>query len=253
MWLDDPERRNAMAPGFWEDFPTVVEEVGADPGTRVIVVAANGTAFTVGLDLPAFGPSLAGGGSSVADRRATQGMVKRMQRAFTVLSECPQPVIAVTHGWCIGAGVDLVTACDIRIAAADTVFSVRETRLAMVADIGTLQRLPRLISPGHVAELVYTGRDFTAAEAEAMGLVNRVLPDREAALAHGIELADAIAANSPLAVQGSKAVLRAGEGRSVGEALDYVALWNAAYLHSDDLGEAMRAFTEKRSPDFGGT
>ncbi len=253
VWLDDPERRNAMAPAFWDEFPAAVEAAASDPDTRAIVIAANGPAFTVGLDLAAFGPTLAAGGSSVADRRGTQAMVKRMQRTFTAVADCPQPVIVVTHGWCIGAGVDLITACDIRVAAADTVFSVRETRLAMVADVGTLQRLPRLVSPGHVAELVYTGRDFTAAEAEAMGLVNRVLPDRDAAVAHGMELAEAIAANSPLAVQGSKAVLRAGEGRSVSAALDYVALWNAAYLHSDDLGEAIRAFTEKRPPEFGGT
>jgi enoyl-CoA hydratase len=253
VWLDNPERRNAMAPPFWEEFPTAVAAAASDEGTRAIVIAGNGPAFTVGLDLAAFAPVLAGGGSSVADRRGTHEMVKRMQRTFTTVADCPQPVIAVTHGWCIGAGVDLITACDIRVAAADTVFSVRETRLAMVADVGTLQRLPRLVSPGHVAELVYTGRDFTAAEAEAMGLVNRVLPDRESAIAHGIELAEAIAANSPLAVQGAKAVLRAGDGEGVAAGLDYVALWNAAYLHSDDLGEAIRAFEEKRPPEFGGT
>ena len=123
----------------------------------------------------------------------------------------------------------------------------------MVADVGTLQRLPRIVGPGHVAELVYTGRDFTAAEAEAMGLVNRVLPDRDTAVAHAVELADAIAANSPLAVQGSKAVLRAGEGHAVAQALDYVAVWNAAFLHSGDLSEAVRAFAEKRPPDFTGS
>ena len=252
VWLDNPDRRNAMAPAFWDEFPAVVEAAAADAETRVIVVAATGPAFTVGLDLTAFGPILAGGDTGVAGRRETYAMVKRMQRTFSVLADCPQPVIAATHGWCIGAGVDLITACDIRIAAADTVFSVRETRLAMVADVGTLQRLPRLIGPGHLAELVFTGRDFTAAEAEAMGLVNRTLPDRDAAIASALELAGAIAANSPLAVQGAKAVLRAGEARSVGEALDYVALWNAAFLGSDDLGEAIRAFAERRPPEFGG-
>lgn len=252
VWLDNPDRRNAMAPEFWEEFPAVVGAIGAGVETRAIVVAANGPAFTVGLDLVAFGPILAGAAPGVAGRRDTYAMVKRMQHAFSALADCPQPVIAATHGWCIGAGVDLITACDIRLAAADTVFSVRETRLAMVADVGTLQRLPRLIGPGHVAELVYTGRDFTAAEAEAMGLVNRVLPDRDTTIDHAVELAEAIAANSPLAVQGSKAVLRAGEGRSVEDALDYVALWNAAFLHSDDLGEAMDAFADRRPPEFGG-
>ncbi len=189
VWLDDPERRNAMAPAFWDEFPATVAGVSAEPGCRAIVVAAHGPAFTVGLDLAAFGSTLGEGGSTVADRRQTLAMVKRMQRTFSALADCPQPVIVATHGWCIGAGVDLVTAADIRIAAADTVFSIRETRLAMVADVGTLQRLPRIIGPGHVAELVYTGRDFSAAEAEGMGLVNRVLPDRDAAIAHAVELA----------------------------------------------------------------
>ncbi len=216
VWLEDPERRNAMAPAFWDEFPAAVEAGGSPtrtPGRSSSPPMARPSPS--GSTWPPSDPTLGGGGSSVADRRGTQAMVKRMQRTFTAVADCPQPVIAVTHGWCIGAGVDLITACDIRVAAADTVFSVRETRLAMVADVGTLQRLPRLVGPGHVAELVYTGRDFTAAEAEAMGLVNRVLPDRDAAVAHGMELAEAIAANSPLAVQGSKAVLRAGEEKSV--------------------------------------
>jgi enoyl-CoA hydratase len=252
VWLDDPERRNAMAPVFWDEFPAAVADASADPGCRAIVVAANGPAFTVGLDLAAFGPTLGEDGATVAGRRQTLAMVKRMQRTFSALADCPQPVLVATHGWCIGAGVDLVTAADIRIAAADTVFSVRETRLAMVADVGTLQRLPRIVGPGHVAELVYTGRDFTAAEAESMGLVNRVLPDRDTAVAHAVELAEAIAANSPLAVQGAKAVLRAGEDRTLAQSLDYVAVWNAAFLHSGDLAEAVQAFTEKRPPEFDG-
>lgn len=257
VWLDRPEQRNAMAPSFWEDFPSVVESVAADPDVRVLVVAAKGPAFTVGIDLAAFGGLLEAGDrgdrAGVARRMATYRQVKRMQRTFTVLADAPQPVVVATHGWCLGAGVDLITACDIRIAAADTVLSVRETRLAMVADVGTLQRLPRIIGAGRVADLVFTGRDVTAGEAAAMGLVDRVLPDREAAIAAALEIADQIATNSPLAVQGAKAVLRGGEGRSTTEALDYVALWNAAFLHSDDLGEAIRAFRDKRPPDFAGT
>ncbi len=176
-----------------------------------------------------------------------------MQRTFSSLAECPKPVIAAIHGYCIGAGVDLITACDIRYAAADAIFSIRETRLAMVADVGTLQRLPRIIDPGSVAELAYTGRDFDAGEASSLGLVTRLLPDADAVLAAAIETAEAIAANSPLAVQGTKTVLRAGDGRTVDEALDYVALWNAAFLHSNDLGEAMASFVAKRDPEFEGT
>jgi enoyl-CoA hydratase len=163
------------------------------------------------------------------------------------------PVVAAVHGYCLGGGVDLVTACDIRLAAEGAVFSVRETRMAMVADVGTLQRLPRLVAPGHVAELVYTGRDIDAARACAIGLVNAVHPDVDALHAAARALADEIAANSPLAVRGAKAVLRAGEGHSVGQGLDHVALWNSAFMESDDLGEAVSAFLEKRPPNFRGT
>jgi enoyl-CoA hydratase len=161
-------------------------------------------------------------------------------------------VIAAVHGYCIGGGVDLIAACDIRLASADAVFSVRETKIAIVADLGSLQRLPRIISMGHVAELAYTGKDVTADRARQMGLVNDVQADHESTLKAAAEMAAEIAANSPLAVQGTKAVLAAGEGRSVAEGLEYVAAWNAAFLPSEDLLEAMSAFVEKRPPTFSG-
>jgi enoyl-CoA hydratase len=261
VWLDRPAERNAFAPEFWTALPDTMEELGDDPRVRAIVVAAQGPAFTVGLDLKSFGPVIATGSlnptashpaSPVVHRARTQQLITTMQRTFTSLARCPVPVIAAIHGYCIGAGVDLITACDIRYASADTVFSIRETRLAMVADVGTLQRLPRIIDPGSVAELAYTGRDFDAGEAASLGLVTRLLPDREATVAAAIETATLIAANSPLAVRGTKAVLRAGEGKTIEEALDYVALWNAAYLHSNDLGEAMASFVERRPPEFKG-
>jgi enoyl-CoA hydratase len=261
VWLDRPEQRNAFAPAFWTEFPTAIESVADDPGIRAVVVAAKGPAFTVGIDLKAFGPAIINGSldpaapppaSPVVQRAETRRLVKTMQRTFSALAECPKPVIAATHGYCIGAGVDLITACDIRYASVDTTFSIRETRLAMVADVGTLQRLPRIIDPGSVAELAFTGRDFDAGEAASLGLVTRVLPDAETTLAAALETAEAIAANSPLAVQGTKAVLRAGDGRTVDQALDYVALWNAAFLHSNDLGEAIASFIERRPPEFRG-
>ncbi len=168
---------------------------------------------------------------------------------MTSIADCPKPVIAAVHGYCIGAGVDLITACDVRLASPDAIFSVRETRIGMVADVGTMQRLPRVIAPGHVAELAFTGKDITADRAKEIGLVNDVFPDVHAAAR---ELAGTIAANSPLAVQGAKAVLKAGENRSIEEALDYMALWNAAFLQSNDLQEAMMANLEKRLPEFKG-
>lgn len=261
VWLDRPDQRNAFAPEFWTSFPSVIDELSDDPEIRSVVIAARGPAFTVGLDLKAFGPAMVTGsldptapapGSPVAQRTQTRRLVKTMQRTFSSLAECSKPVIAAIHGYCIGAGVDLITACDIRYAAADSVFSIRETRLAMVADVGTLQRLPRIIDPGSVAELAYTGRDFDAGEAASLGLITRLLPNADAVVAAAIETAEAIAANSPLAVQGTKAVLRAGDGRTVDEALDYVSLWNAAFLHSNDLGEAMASFVERRAPEFRG-
>jgi enoyl-CoA hydratase len=224
------------------------------------VVAAKGEAFTVGIDLKAFGPAFltgsvdpaAANASPVGKRMATYHAVKRLQRTFSSLAESPKPVIAAIHGYCLGAGLDLITAADIRLASADAVFSVRETKMAMVADVGTMQRLPRIIDPGRVAEIVYTGKDFGAEEAAEIGLVSRVYPDRESLLEQAMQLAEEIAANSPLAVQGAKAVLRAGEDRSVAEALDYVAVWNAAFIHSNDHGEAVQAFLEKRPPEFTG-
>lgn len=256
VWLDRPDARNAMGAELWRRLPEVMIDLGDDPAVRVVVIAARGDHFSVGLDLKEFGPALMtgfGGDAGVAARRATLAQVKHMQHAMTSIARCPKPVIAAVHGYCIGAGVDLITACDIRLAAADAVFSVREVRMGMVADVGTLQRLPRILDPGRVAELAYTGRDVGAQEAHEMGLVGHVYANRDELWKAADDLAAEIAANSPLAVQGSKAVLAATEDMSVDEALDYVALWNAAFLHSNDLQEAVRAFLEKRPPDFDGT
>jgi len=262
VWLDRPEKRNAMAPDFWVEFPEIMDALGNDPAVRVIVIAARGDSFTVGLDLMAFGPAVMTGDiaaisgkqspSEVAKRMNTLKQIKLMQRTFSSIADNPKPVIAAVHGHCIGAGVDLVTACDIRLAAADAVFSVRETRVAMVADVGTLQRLPLIIEPGKVAELVYTGRDWDAGEALAIGFVSGVHGNATAVQEAAMNLAGQVAANSPLAVQGSKAVLNAARRHKVEEGLDTVALWNAAFLYSDDLTEAMISFVEKRPPRYEG-
>ncbi len=262
VWLDRAEQRNAFAPNFWRDFPKIIDALGDDDETRSIVIAARGLSFSAGIDLKAFGPSFISGGidpstdtaarSDVARRKAQYQSIKELQATFTSVAECPKPVVAAIHGHCIGAGVDLITACDIRYAAQETIFSVRETKIAMVADVGTMQRLPKIINPGHLAEVVYTGKDFTSSEALEMGLVTRIAEDADAVVSLAQATAHEIAANSPLAVQGSKAVLAHGEGRSVDEALDYVALWNAAFIQSNDFVEAITAFGEKRPPEFTG-
>jgi enoyl-CoA hydratase len=259
LWLDRPEKRNALGPAFWSDLPRAMAAIGSDPEMRAVVIAAKGPHFTVGLDLVAMsglaGPSSSGNGtplSMAARARSARAEILRLQASVTSVAECALPVIAAIHGYCIGGGVDLAAACDVRMASADALFSVREAKVAIVADLGSLQRLPHIIGKGHLAELAYTGKDITAARAESIGLVNGISADAAGVLSDSRALAAEIASNSPLAVQGTKAVLTAGEGRSVAEGLEYVAAWNAGSLASDDLTEAMTAFMEKRPAVFTG-
>ena len=261
VWLDRPEARNAMGRAFFDDLVEAMADVSADPEVRAVVIAARGPHFSVGLDLKEMGSILAGGPdarsgpkpSMAARARAARAAVLDLQHSINAVADCPKPVVAAVHGYCIGGGVDLITACDVRVCSSDAVFSVRETKVAIVADLGSLQRLPRIIGSGHVAELAFTGKDIDAARARAIGLVNDVYRRRGRwVLAAGRALAEEIAANSPLAVQGTKAVLAANDGRTVAEGLDYVATWNAGMLASDDLTEAMVAFMEKRPPNFTG-
>jgi enoyl-CoA hydratase len=259
VWLDRPEARNAMGQDLWRDLPKAMRAVSEKDEVRVAVIAAKGPHFSVGLDLKTMGGMLTDDPpvgtekfSGAARARQARQDILRLQASITAVAECPKPVIAAVHGYCLGAGVDLIAACDIRLASADAIFSVRETKVAIVADLGSLQRLPSIIGAGHVAELAFTGKDISADRAQAIGLVNDVATDPEAVLKAAYELAHEIAANSPIAVQGTKAVLAANEGRTVAEGLDYVATWNAGMLASDDLVEAMTAFMERRTPKFTG-
>jgi enoyl-CoA hydratase len=263
VWLDRPEARNAMGADLWRDLPHAMTAVGEDHAVRVVVIAAKGPHFSVGLDLKAMGGLLTGGGeqdggggasapSMAARARSARTEVLRLQESITAVARCTKPVIAAVHGYCIGGGVDLIAACDIRLASADAVFSVREAKMAIVADLGSLQRLPAIISAGHLAELAFTAKDICAERAKDIGLVNDVSADADGVLKAARALAAEIAANSPIAVQGTKAVLAANEGRTVAEGLDYVATWNSGMLASDDLVEAVTAFMEKRPPRFTG-
>jgi enoyl-CoA hydratase len=254
LWLANPARRNAMGPAFWDELPRAMATLGADPDVRAVVIAARGEHFTVGLDLAGMAGVLGGAEatSGAATRRRALDEIGRLQRSISAVADCPKPVVAAIHGWCIGGGIDLVTACDVRLASACARFSVRETRMAIVADVGTLQRLPGIVGRGIAAELALTGDDVDAERARAIGLVNAVHPDPAAVQHAAHAMAARMAANSPLAVQGTKRVLRYCEGKSVEDGLAFVATWNAAFLESDDLREAMAAFFEKRPPRFTG-
>jgi len=259
LWLDRPEKLNALHRPLWDAIPAAVAALDADPEVRVIVLGGRGRAFCAGIDLLDHAPSMSSGGSlsgrgdsPVSRRRAFYDDVRRYQDTASCFANINKPVIAAVHGMCLGAGMDLITACDIRLASADATFSVRETKIAMVADVGTLQRLPRIIGDGPARELIFTGRDIDAARAREIGLVNEVLPNQAALAARASAMAQEIAANSPLAVQGAKQVLGFACRREVDANLDYVALWNSAFLHSEDLTEAMTAFMQRRTPEFRG-
>jgi enoyl-CoA hydratase len=254
VWLDRPDARNALGDAFFDELPKVMGELSAESQVRAVVIAARGHDFTVGLDLKEMGAGLVGkeGGSPAARAAATRRSVLRLQSGINSVADCPKPVLAAIHGYCIGGGMDLATACDIRLASSDAVFSVRETRMAIVADLGTLQRLPRIVGAGYAAELALTGKDVGAERAKEIGLVNEVFEDRDALLEGAEAMAREIADLSPLAVQGTKAVLAANDGRTVAQGLEYVAAWNAGMLASEDLAEALGAFVEKRAPRFTG-
>ncbi|WP_067858403.1 crotonase/enoyl-CoA hydratase family protein [Nocardia shimofusensis] len=253
--LTGPGKGNAMGPDFWRELPEIFGRLDADPQVRAVVLTGSGKHFSFGLDLPAMSGTF---GQLLADRALAAPRtdflkeIRRMQGSINSVADCSKPVVAAVSGWCIGGGVDLISAADIRLASADAKFSIREAKVAIVADVGSLQRLPGIIGEGHLRELTYTGKDIDAARAEKIGLVNDVYPDSEALLEAAHALANEIAANPPLVVQGAKDVLEQRRVNEIAEGLRYVSAWNAAFLPSEDLTEAIQAVFEKRAPEFKG-
>jgi enoyl-CoA hydratase len=253
--LVGPGKGNAMGPDFWRELPRVFQELDGDEAVRAIIVRGQGGHFSYGLDLAAMGATVGPhlmGAQQAGERTKLLALIYEMQRAFESVAGCRKPVIAAVAGWCIGGGVDFIAACDIRLACADARFSVREIKVAMVADLGSLQRLPRIIGEGHARELAFTGKNIDAARALRIGLVNDVYETEAGLLDAARALAGEIAENPALVVQGVKQVMNASAGRPVEEGLRHVALWNAAFLQSNDLAEAMQAFMERRPPKFNG-
>jgi enoyl-CoA hydratase len=250
--LNRPGKANALDLPMWHELREAMRWLDSTPAARVGVLRGAGTQFTAGIDLAL----LAGLGAEIADpcdgraREKLRRVILDMQDTISAIERCRKPVLAAIHGACIGGGIDVVTACDARYCSADAVFSVREVDVGLTADVGTLQRLPRLIGEGMARELAYTGRNFNGSEAREMGLINRCW-DTPAELAAGVgEIAATIAAKSPLAVRGSKEMITYARDHSVADGLNYVATWNAAMLMSADLGEALAAARERRPAKF---
>lgn len=253
--LVGPGKGNAMGPDFWRELPEIFAQLDRDDDVRAIVLAGAGPNFSYGLDLAAMGGELGpvlGENAKARPRTTFHDTIRHMQASITAVADCRKPVVAAIAGWCIGGGVDLISAADIRYASADAKFSVREVKVAMVADVGSFARLPAIIGDGHLRELALTGKDIGADHAARIGLVNDVLPDRDAVLAAARATAGEIAANPPLVVQGVKSVLDHTRTSAVQDSLRYVAAWNAAFLPSEDLTEAISAVFEKRPPEFRG-
>jgi enoyl-CoA hydratase len=256
--LATPDRLNAMSIKFFHEMKRAFAEIDADHGVRVAIVRAEGRMFTAGLDLKEAANGVLGGGGNGAGASAASRnyslyrTIKDLQACFSAIADCRKPVVAAIHGKCIGGGVDLVTACDIRVCSADASFSIYETKIAIVADVGTLQRITPIVGKGMAREMAMTGRFVDAERALQCGLVTEVHADHDALLTGARAMADEIAANSPLAVQGVKAVLAYSDEHSVAEGLEYVAQWNSSFVQSNDVTEAVSAFVEKRRPVFRG-
>lgn len=235
-----PGKGNAMGPATFTELPAAFDEIEADADIRAVVISGHGEHFSFGIDIAAMAETYnltrdRGAGA----RRELLALIERMQRAFARVADSPLPVIAALSGWCIGSGMELACACDIRFAQNGAKFSLREVQLAIVADLGGLARLPGIVGEGLARELALTGADLDAARAERIGLVNAVVPE---VFAHANAVANHIAAHSPLALSGVKAVLNARHGREIAAGLQFVAAWNAAFLQSDDFAAAVAPF-----------
>lgn len=249
--LARPDRLNAMDREMFEAIGDVFRSLGRDPQVRAILLSGQGRHFSAGLDLEYASKQFTASSDPGRAAEAKLRHIEWLQDTFSAVEKTRPPVIAALHGGCIGAGVDLVSACDLRIASTDAYLQIAEIDVAITADLGTLQRLAHLLPQGILRELTYTGRRINAEEAARYGLVNAVAADREAAIAAAMELAREIAAKSPLAVAGAKRSLNYSRGRPVEEGLRDVGLWNAATLASADLGEAVKARLGKSEPKFG--
>jgi len=257
LTLKRPEALNTMTRNFWYELPEIVNAISEAGEARAIILASTGRHFTAGMDLGVF----TGGGSTPKDLNTSNEIgrqranfwvqVNRIQTAITCLEQARMPVLAVIQGGCIGGGIDLITAADMRYCTKDAFFTVMETNIGMTADVGTLQRLPKIIPEGMAREMAYTGRRVSADEALRVGLVNNVYDDHETMLAEVRKLALEIASKAPLAVWGCKEMINYTRDHTVADSLNYIAMWQAGMYHpQNDMAEAFKARAEKRDGEF---
>ncbi len=252
--LNRPEKRNALNPTVWAALDQAIGEAEADPEARVILLSGNGKSFCAGLDLSPENElfSVVGQAPDAAQKVWFFREVRKTQDIHTRLERLTRPTIALIHGHCLGAGLELVLCCDIRLCTQDTLFAFPEAKLGFITDVGGLQRLPKVVGKGHAREIAFRGHRFDARRAQAIHLVNDVFPDRDTLEIKGREMADEIASNPPLAVQGAKEVLSFDEEASLEESLAYNAARSSMIVPSQDLMEAVAAYLEKRKGQFKG-
>jgi enoyl-CoA hydratase len=248
--LNQPEEYNRMPGAFWSEFPAAVAELDASGRTRALIIASTGRHFSAGMDLSVFtgarGPELERGRAGEAGRRRLDGL----QDVFSQLERVRMPVLAAIQGGCVGGGVDLVAACDMRYCTEDAFFCIQEINIGLAADVGTLQRLPRLIPEGMMRELAYTGRRMPAAEAKEIGLVNQVYASQEEMLEAVRGIAAEIASKSPLAVASSKHLLNYGRDHSIADALQYQQLWMGAVPQGGEMATYFKSKSDGSQPRY---
>lgn len=250
--LARPEKANALNEVLWFEIQTLSEWVSQTPEIRVLIVSGQGKHFCSGIDF-SLAMNLMQSAQKLPSGHQQEFLfhqIQKLQQAFSALEQCTKPVIAAVHGGCIGGGVDLITACDMRYASKDASFCVKEIDLAIVADVGTLQRLPRLIGEGRSRELAFTGCTIDASEAMEMGLVNRVFENRDILMEEATKIATQIAQKSPLTIRGIKHVMNYSKEHTVADGLQYVAAWNASMLLSEDIQTALGGLMTKTKPTF---
>ncbi|XP_065864589.1 delta(3,5)-Delta(2,4)-dienoyl-CoA isomerase, peroxisomal-like [Euphorbia lathyris] len=252
LYLNRPSKINSFSYDFFAEFPAALSSLDENPDVGAIILAGIGNHFSSGIDMEVINSIMEKSLSKERGRGSEwfRREVKYLQAALTAVERCRKPVIASIHGYCVGGGLDLVTACDIRFCTKDAVFSVKEVDLAIVADMGTLQRLPPLVGYGKAVELAMTGRKFSGQEAMDMGLVSRVFESKEALDEGVVLLAEGIGAKSPLALAGIKEVMLRSKDLTLEQALDYVATWDSAMVLSDDMKVAFKAHLQKTNPVF---